>query len=635
MQFGLDGQPKNHSRGRILKLIHMRKVSGSKHTKVVPSPLFLPPCIFTLLLLIAPSPAAHAQAAKPQAPKPRIAVFAGPNGTTERSEPFVTGDKARSKYGLPLQKDRAGHPLRFDGLRPQRLAAPVKVYIEAFSAHPLEKDMAELYAPPDGYLDAKTRAFSKQRQKPDDIPVYEATLDPADGLYMLPYMARQADGRAWDDNCTHLGAPLEECRLMFYPDPSRVFEEIDRFGLSGPLAGPWVVGQLNSKADFDFYRAAPPAGYRKGLPASERTDVGEGDIPKEKWGVDFFPYGPGNQRQEPPMQTLARLTNVVQHAMGSGKYAGGIWLGGSPTTEESIYWLDLLIDTTLPISGNASMSPHQSLENDGDANIINSVDYIVSGIWKDANGKDKIGAVMTQEKRVITAREVQKTAARPGAYQPEGGLGGFVASVDPTILTFIPNRKHTWTSDVNTTRLPTSVHGVHMAGNQITSVEVPIKDAKGDLLGSAIPSVRIVKYAQYEPANFGDDTSGEVEIAARIEKNLQAFPLSGFILEGNAPFGDADPPLVNALNLAALRGMPVVRVGRGNNEGFSGGGPSETRLQINGGNLTSTKARLLLMASLMKLGSLPIPANPNHPTKDELHAIAAKLQQYQEIFSTH
>lgn len=79
----------------------------------------------------------------------------------------------------------------------------------------------------------------------------------------------------------------------------------------------------------------------------------------------------------------------------------------------------------------------------------------------------------------------------------------------------------------------------------------------------------------------------------------------------------------------------VVRVGRGNNEGFSGGAPSETRLQINGGNLTSTKARLLLMASLMKLGSLPVPANPDRPTKDELHAIVARHQQYQEIFNTH
>src|SRR5215813_3697482 len=30
--------------------------------------------------------------------------------------------------------------IRYDALRPQRLAAPVKVYVEQFSAHPLESD---------------------------------------------------------------------------------------------------------------------------------------------------------------------------------------------------------------------------------------------------------------------------------------------------------------------------------------------------------------------------------------------------------------------------------------------------------------------------------------------------------------
>ena len=39
-------------------------------------------------------------------------------------------------------------------LRSQALAAPVTVYVEQFSAHPLESDVAELYAPPDGFLNS-------------------------------------------------------------------------------------------------------------------------------------------------------------------------------------------------------------------------------------------------------------------------------------------------------------------------------------------------------------------------------------------------------------------------------------------------------------------------------------------------
>src|SRR3989337_613655 len=92
--------------------------------------------------------------------KVRIAVFSGPTATIQNSEPLVTSNKARDKYGLPLRTNPDGSPMRFDVLRLQRLAAPVTVYLEQFSAHPLERDTAELYAPPEGYLDA-SRAVHK------------------------------------------------------------------------------------------------------------------------------------------------------------------------------------------------------------------------------------------------------------------------------------------------------------------------------------------------------------------------------------------------------------------------------------------------------------------------------------------
>src|SRR3989442_12926952 len=131
-------------------------------------------------------------------PKPRIAHLAGSNATIQNSPPLVTSNKAREKYGLPLVTGSDGAPLRFDVLRAQRLAAPVTVYVEQFSAHPLERDAAELYAPPDGYLDA-AGAFHRERLSASDRPVYEVTLRPEDGLFMLPYMARQANGEALED----------------------------------------------------------------------------------------------------------------------------------------------------------------------------------------------------------------------------------------------------------------------------------------------------------------------------------------------------------------------------------------------------------------------------------------------------
>jgi hypothetical protein len=82
---------------------------------------------------------------------------------------------------------------------------------------------------------------------------------------------------------------------------------------------------------------------------------------------------------------------------------------------------------------------------------------------------------------------------------------------------------------------------------------------------------------------------------------------------------------------AVHSGMPVVRVGRGNNSGFT---PARDRL-IGGGNLTATKARLLLMACLMKFGSLPPAADPDNPTESEAAAIRNKLTAYQAVFDTH
>lgn len=126
--------------------------------------------------------------------KPRIAVFAGPTATIMNSAPLVTSNLARRRHGLPPRSDAWGQPLRFDILRAQRLAKPVTVYVEAFSAHPMEDDAAELYAEPDGYLDA-AGAFYPRRQSAADVAVYEIELRPEDGLFPLPYMGRRRDGR--------------------------------------------------------------------------------------------------------------------------------------------------------------------------------------------------------------------------------------------------------------------------------------------------------------------------------------------------------------------------------------------------------------------------------------------------------
>jgi len=53
-------------------------------------------------------------------------------------------------------------------------------------------------------------------------------------------------------------------------------------------------------------------------------------------------------------------------------------------------------------------------------------------------------------------------------------------------------------------------------------------------------------------------------------------------------------------------------------------------LFIGGRNLTATKARLLLMACLMKLGSMPAAADPDRPTAGEIEAVGRKLREYRK-----
>jgi hypothetical protein len=565
-----------------------------------------------------------------QARKARIAHLSGPNATIQNTPPLVTSNKARQKYNLPLLKLPDGSMARYDALRAQRLAAPVKLYVEQFSAHPLERDAAELYGPPDGYLDAKGN-FRRERSGANDKPVFEVELLPEDGLYPLPYMARQADGQAWEEECAKPGAPAEQARQGFFPDGSRCFEEIDRLSI-GPYG---VANSVSSLADVDFYRLLPPSGYTKGLPAQLRADVGQGDIPPETRGRDFFPYKPAHLAARPPRPALAHATNMAQKVVSSSKYDGAILTQGSPTIEETAYWFNLLIDTTLPICANAAQRLHGQMSNDGPQNLVDSVIYIRSRVWADAQGCNRAGVVAIQDQRAFAARELAKIDARPGGFVATGGHGGVIGGIDhrgrPWLL-YVPAYKHTYLSDVNTTRLPNHVTAVRAVRDRLETFEISVKGRQGELLPNAIPSVSIVKDGAYAEEEFSNGPSAASDLTCLVEHKLGLGRLAGFVIEGQVPYGSMPSPARQAImEKAVLSGLPIVRAGRGSTEGFA----EPTSLFIAGSNLTAIKARLLLMACLMKFGCLPPAKDPNAPTRREREAIENAVAAYQLVFDTH
>ena len=524
--------------------------------------------------------------------KQKIAVFSGPNSTIANSPTLVTSNKGR----LPGEQMLEG---RYDHLASQLIYAPVTVRIRKFSGHPLEDDARTVY-------------------HDDGRDYYEVELRPEDGPYLLPYMARRK-------NETGTGVPFEDAdlrdealqqggRQFFFPDASRMFADIHRTLSGRDEHGMGSV--LDRKADFEFIRALPPGGY---------TQKGE------RAGVDFFPYKPS--RYGTRVQDLAKAANVVQANLASGNFAGCIWLEGSPAVEETIYWLSLLIDTNLPMAGNAAQRPHGQLANDGDRNIVDAVDFILSG-----KGVG-IGGVGVQDERIFAAREFKKADDRPGNYKATGGHGGVLGTVGPPVtIWYVPNYKHTASSEVNLRRLPQQLEFVDGAGS---TVRLAIKNSDGTLRGEAIPRVHIVKYGNYMEEDETGNPDHEVDILARIQKaqqqqqdNRDEVPkLHGLVLEGASPYGTGSRSQMAAMELATFSGLPVVRVGRADPGGRV---PSDdTDVFIEGSNLDTNKARLLLIASLMKLGRMPKARDPRNPTAAERKAVMAKVEEYQEIFETH
>ncbi len=529
--------------------------------------------------------------------KPRIAVFSGPNATIANSPPLVTSNKAR-------MLDERMIPGRYDHLVPQILYEPVTVKIKKFSAHPLEKDSTEVY-------------------HDDGKDYYEATLSPEDGPYLLPYMARRkVDG-------SEQGTPFEAGDLEnpelgfggrqgFYPDASRIFLEINRTISGRSMDGEGSI--LDRKADYEFIRALPPGGYTK-----------NGEVS----GRDYFPYQPYPLSKSPRVRDLAKSANAVQTALKTGDYVGAIWLEGSPHVEETLYWLSLLVDTDLPITGNASQRAHGRLANDGDRNIVDSVDYILSG---EGTG---LGAVGIQDQQIFAAREFKKADDRPGNYKATGGHGGILGTIKSGVtIWYTPHYKHTSNSAVNFSQLHEEVEFITKAADSETTV-IRIKDEVGLLLGDCIPRVHIVKSAHYMQEDQDEIPEQEADIMAWIQRaqedqNLadESKPkLHGLVLEGTSPYATGSRSQTKALQLAALNGMPVVRVGRSDPGGRVATNPSD--LTIEGSNLDSTKARLLLIASMLKLGRLPKASDPKNPTRAERDRIIEKIEDFQEIFETH
>jgi hypothetical protein len=243
--------------------------------------------------------------------------------------------------------------------------------------------------------------------------------------------------------------------------------------------------------------------------------------------------------------------------------------------------------------------------------------------------RQKYATNITLEIDPDTGKPLEPWVIAHGGLVGLGGSGvvGNIARTERPHLTYVPERHSTHRSEVRLSTLPRTVAGVRRSGAEasIATIEVSTRD-DGGLIPTALPNVWISKHGRYVA---GEETF----VHDRIDRALDESPLAGLVAEGETPYGGMDWPIEGALRRASFSGLPVVKVSRGTAEGFVT--TDTVPLGIAGGNLSAPKARLLLMACLLRYGALPPAEDPANPTPDEVAATKSALAAYQHVFDTH
>ena len=220
---------------------------------------------------------------------------------------------------------------------------------------------------------------------------------------------------------------------------------------------------------------------------------------------------------------------------------------GTFTTEETAYFLHLVVRTEKPIVVVASQRKHDEVGNDGDRNMLDAIRLTLS---PEARGK---GVLVTLHEEIHSAREVVKTNQRPGGFHSLGrGILGHIEE-DQVSFYYTPTRRHTFRSEFDMREIR----------------ELPRVDVIAAYVG-------------------GDDTAAQACVAAGAQ---------GLVISGYAYNGRPSADQLAGIEKIAASGVPIVLSNRG----------GQGRIPVNwedpfiqGDSLVPHKARILLMLGLTK-----------------------------------
>jgi L-asparaginase type II len=219
---------------------------------------------------------------------------------------------------------------------------------------------------------------------------------------------------------------------------------------------------------------------------------------------------------------------------------------GSNTSEETAWFLNLVLDTDKPVVVVGAQRQRTTLSEDGSRNLYDAVR--VAG-HPDAGGR---GVMLVVNEMIHSARDVTKTLS----YRPEtwdsGDLGALgLADLDRVRFYRVPTMKHTSSSELR-------------LGNITRAAQLPRVDI-------------VYTYAD----------AGPELVEAAVAAGAKGIVVAGF------PTGSPSPAMETALKNAEGQGVAVVMSHRGGRGRIHTG-----RTFTSADNLTPQKARILLMLAL-------------------------------------
>lgn len=247
------------------------------------------------------------------------------------------------------------------------------------------------------------------------------------------------------------------------------------------------------------------------------------------------------------IQNWIDIANVITEELHDHPQTDGIVVThGSNTSEETAYFLNLVLDTKTPIVIVGAQRQRTTLSEDGSRNLFDAVRVAAH---PDAVGR---GVLLVVNEMIHAARDVTKTLSYRTETWDSGDLGALgLADIDRIRFYRTPTTRHTFNSALH-------LNGITRAGE--------------------LPRVDIV----YTYADAGPEL-----VEAAVAAGAKGIVVAGF------PTGSPTPAMDTALRQAEADGVAVVMSHRGGRGRVQTGRPFTSA-----DNLTPQKARILLMLAL-------------------------------------